>query len=367
VFEDFVFQLYSAAQRGRNDPAKLAALAPYLSPDVAAKLADRGATPSQVVIGTLRISSVKRRGKEPVDRIGVHIEATLISERPSYVVESWFFVRAVGVQSKPPVANRTWPCPNCGAAWQSDKHENTVELRKCQHCGEDMKIGKFDWCLNGINVQSTESALASLTGTVEEYGNDLETIVARDAMQNMQAITKDDPAVTWDAVKARFGLVYQRLNEGWNESDLKPVRGLTTRPLRGYLQYWLDEYRRQGLRNRLDKAAIENIKLAKIIRDKHFDAVTARVTAAGCDYTIDADKNLVGGSRTNPRRYTEYWTLIRSSTRRGPVTAEPKCPNCGAELSVSDAGDCTHCSVAIESGGFDWVLSKIEQDDSYAG
>jgi ferredoxin len=29
------------------------------------------------------------------------------------------------------------------------------------------------------------------------------------------------------------------------------------------------------------------------------------------------------------------------------------------------AGSCTHCHAKITSGEFDWVLSRIEQDESY--
>jgi hypothetical protein len=31
------------------------------------------------------------------------------------------------------------------------------------------------------------------------------------------------------------------------------------------------------------------------------------------------------------------------------------------------AGECEHCGAKVTSGRFDWVLSEIEQDDSYTG
>jgi hypothetical protein len=102
-------------------------------------------------------------------------------------------------------------------------------------------------------------------------------------------------------------------------------------------------------------------------RDHYFDAITARVFAQGHDYTLDAKDHVVGGSKTRPRAYTEYWTFLRSSTRRGPIVATPSCPNCGAPLAITDSGDCSHCNAAVDNGSFDWVLSKIEQDDVYRG
>jgi hypothetical protein len=31
------------------------------------------------------------------------------------------------------------------------------------------------------------------------------------------------------------------------------------------------------------------------------------------------------------------------------------------------AGNCTYCKAKVTSGEFDWVLSQIEQDESYGG
>ena len=42
------------------------------------------------------------------------------------------------------------------------------------------------------------------------------------------------------------------------------------------------------------------------------------------------------------------------------------CPNCGAPLDINRTGNCNQCQAEITSGDFDWVLSKIEQDDDYA-
>jgi predicted lipid-binding transport protein (Tim44 family) len=164
-------------------------------------------------------------------------------------------------------------------------------------------------------------------------------------------------------------MIYEQLNTAWNANDLTPVRGLVTASLRNYLDYWLRQYALEQLQNRLDVAAIQRLELAKVVRDKYFDAITLRVFASGLDYTIAkaAGDRLVGGSPTKPRAYTEYWTFIRASARRGPINATPTCPNCGAGLKISDVGDCAHCNATVENGSFDWTLSKIEQDDSYAG
>ena len=61
------------------------------------------------------------------------------------------------------------------------------------------------------------------------------------------------------------------------------------------------------------------------------------------------------------------WTLIRSAQRKGVPHADASCGNCGAPLRITMAGACEHCGAHVTAGEFDWVLSKIEQDDSYRG
>ena len=44
------------------------------------------------------------------------------------------------------------------------------------------------------------------------------------------------------------------------------------------------------------------------------------------------------------------------------------CPSCGAPTDkVNMAGTCEYCGAHLTRGEFDWVLSKIEQDESYRG
>jgi len=360
VFEDFVFELYAAAHRGRGD-RKLLALQPYLSPVALGEVGARGAAPQQVVIGALRIERnwVQPPGRE---QIMVRIEATHIgSGPPAFAIEHWMFSRGLGAKSRPPGRTRTWQCPNCGAPWVPSP------TRNCSHCGQAVEVGRFDWCVEQIWIESETGARASLTGTVPEHGNDLPTVVHLAAHAQLAQITADDPQVTFETLRPRILLIYQQLNTAWNARELAAVRGLVTASLRNYLDYWLREYAHQGLRNTLVDARITELQLAKVARDVYYDAITVRVFATGCDSTTDAGGRVVGGSTTTPRAYTEYWTFLRSSARRGPVTTTTTCPNCGAPLAISDIGDCTHCGVAVENGSVDWTLSKIEQDDNYAG
>ncbi|MBI5544310.1 MAG: hypothetical protein HY901_10500 [Deltaproteobacteria bacterium] len=52
--------------------------------------------------------------------------------------------------------------------------------------------------------------------------------------------------------------------------------------------------------------------------------------------------------------------------RRTRFSGEPR-PRGDAPQQTNQAGSCEYCHAKITSGEFDWILSRIEQDDVYAG
>jgi hypothetical protein len=133
-------------------------------------------------------------------------------------------------------------------------------------------------------------------------------------------------------------------------------------------RYWIEAYKAQKLRNALDQYQINAMQPVKIKQDAFYQSITLRIFAQGYDYTVDQNGRVLAGSKTNLRRWSEYWTFIRNSKAKpAAARADLNCPNCGAPLKVSATGICEFCGGKITSGEFDWVLSRIEQDESYAG
>jgi predicted lipid-binding transport protein (Tim44 family) len=207
-----------------------------------------------------------------------------------------------------------------------------------------------------------------MTADVEERGTDLQTYYQPGVEQIFMTLQRDDPAVTVQALQWRLNMIYNELNKAWSANDLRPARGLVSDGLYDYFSYWIEAYKRQDLRNQLEQMRITGTTFAKVQRDRWYDSVTIRIWATGYDFTVRAsDGKHVKGSNMKLRPYSEYWTLVRSSMRRGPVQPNPACGNCGAPLAIAQSGECTHCGAHLTAGEFDWVLSKIEQDDSYRG
>jgi uncharacterized Zn finger protein (UPF0148 family) len=380
LFEDFAYDLYARAHEARNAPQALAALAPYLSEAARQDLAQRppvGAPVSGVIVGALHLADLALPALPATGAAGqivvvLEYESNLTvgasaagaggAARTQYLDERWTLVRNAAVQSKPPEQVGSFHCPNCGAPFQS------AGGGRCDFCGEVVTDGRFDWSVQTIELLESEDRPPALTGTTAEEGTDLPTVYHPEVTARRAQLSADDPAATDEAITARLRLIYDQLNAAWTNLDLKPIRPYVSDSLFEYLQYWIDAYRSQGLRNVLAGMHITRITLAKVVRDKHFDAVTFRFWGTGRDTTVRQDNGqVVGGDPHADRAYSEYWTLIRGAGVRGAPKTDATCPNCGGPLITNMAGECDHCGAKITRGDFDWVLSKIEQDDSYTG
>ncbi len=377
LFEDFAYALFARAHQARSSQRDLESLSPYLGPAARSHLAQRrpvGAPVSGVVIGAMRVvdlsiptASAASPGEIPQVLVGLEFKANMTvgmagAEHAHYVQERWRLVRNIGVRSKPPAQVRSFQCPNCGAPFGPEGGD------RCEYCGEVVSGGRFDWSVEAIELIRIEERPPALTADVQEVGSDWPTISHPALNARWVELAREDPAVTQAALDARLRLIYGELNAAWSRRDLGGARPYVSDGLFDYLQYWVSAYERQGLRNVLEGMRIVEWKTVKVLRDRHFDSLTVRLWGSGRDYTVrQATGDVVSGDPRHDRVYSEYWTLIRGAGVRGAPRGDKSCPNCGAPLDVNMAGQCEHCGAKITSGEFDWVLSKIEQDDSYTG
>jgi uncharacterized Zn finger protein (UPF0148 family) len=366
LFEDFLYALYAAAHeaRGKN---QLAQLAPYLAPGAVPALSRRPDLTEvrTVVIGALRYLGVEGFGQSPVT-VTVQLEAnyTEVSaggEQTYYVVEDWRLTRRPGARSRPPEKASVIGCPNCGAPLTA------LRGNQCGYCQQIVDTGAFDWMVTGVQVRDREARPPQLTSDTVEAGNDLPTVVDPDAAFRLQALTARDPAFQWPRLLARVALIHAELQPAWSTLEWSRARPFVSDQLFQMLAYWIESYKRSHLRNVTERTRITGIDLASVVSDRYYDAITVRLRATGLDYTVTDDGKVVSGSKTRERLYSEYWTLIRGSGAHSRDVAGNACPNCGAPLVINMTGNCTHCNAKVTSGEFDWVLSRIEQDEAYSG
>jgi hypothetical protein len=349
----------------------MARLAPYLTPPVRAELLSRGrravVAVEQVVVGSASISSLDI-GRERA-RLGVSFEANYTEvypgdDRPTariYAREQWTFVRSVLAHSRKPDELHAFNCPSCGAPVDPD------HAHACRQCGVSYDRGDHEWRATKCRSIAEVTVPPPLGGYAPEQGNERPTVFDPGLQAAMIDLRGDDPSFDAEQFRDRVRMIYHRLNAAWSSLRWEDVRPFCTDRFWRAQTYWIDAYRDQQLRNRMDDAEVARIELVKAGLDRYFRSITVRLHARAIDTTVHARTGrLVGGAR-EPRAYTEYWTFVRSAERVGPASTAATCPSCSAPLVVGMAGTCDHCGVKVTGGAFDWVLSTIEQDDVYRG
>ncbi|HEY0321621.1 MAG TPA: Tim44-like domain-containing protein [Pyrinomonadaceae bacterium] len=377
IFTDFCYALYGRAQHERAT-GHMDELSPYISQEARNSLLKRNPPKLQevrgVIVGAMQIvgaREVQMEGK-PFVNIAVEFETNYTevlaqngnrpTEESYYVRERWTLERKREVLTPPPTQATALHCPRCGAALQKDT------TGACAFCGARVENGEFQWFVHSIDLLSREARGPLLTGTVPEVGTDSPTIVQRGFKEARSAFEQMNSNFQWGEFMERARLIFNELQAAWSTLDWERARPHETDNIFQMHRYWIEAYKQQGLRNALDDCRILSMQPAKITGDAFYNSITLRIGAEGYDYTVDSAGKVVAGSKRSKRRWTEYWTFIRNRSAN-PLHSRTdlSCPNCGAPLKVNVTGICEFCGGKVSSGEFDWVLSKIEQDESYTG
>ena len=375
VFTDFCYALYAKVHVVRAQTiADVDVLSPYLS--AAARNSLLGRNPSGlvgvkgIIIGSMVVNNV--RGLEtPIINISLVFEANYTevvrkSDSPSemtyYVRERWNLERRRDVLSPEPAKATALHCPRCGAALEKDT------TGACNFCGAKIESGEFNWFVRTINLLSKEMKGPLLTADVPEVGTDGPSIVQHGFAEARARFEANHQEFTWGEFQARAKRIFDELQSAWSTLDWERARPFETDNIFQMHQYWIEAYKRAGLRNALDNCVVTGIQPVRIKEDAFYNSITLRIWAQGYDYTVNSAGEVVGGSKHNLRRWSEYWTFIRHRNSKPLASKDPlHCPNCAAPLKVNATGICEFCGGKITSGDFDWVLSRIEQDESYSG
>ncbi|MEO8902166.1 MAG: TIM44-like domain-containing protein, partial [Polyangiaceae bacterium] len=315
LFEDFAYMLYAAVQRARALGGQQ--IAAYLAPNLAQTIQSPQLGDVQgIVIGAMRY--VRFSGTQgPMLEVELEIEANYVEARRAggtqrfYVMDRVVLSRSSSARSRPFARAHTLDCPNCGAPLEA------VRGTECSYCKQNVGFGRFDWMITGLNNVTREPRGPLLTSDAPEEGTELPTVVDSGAKSRFEELVRKDPATTWPALQGRVGLIYSELQVAWSGREPLRIRPYVSDNLFQSMYYWIDLYTQARCRNVNENAAILRIDLANVISDTHYDAITVRMFASGLDYTISDDGKVLSGNRRRPRTYSEYWTLIRGSSRKG--------------------------------------------------
>jgi hypothetical protein len=376
IFTDFCYALYARAHEARGKgKSALGELSPYLGEQARASLMQLNSPNLKavqgVIIGAMQVADVQGLATPKIE-ISVDFESNYTEFTPRegdprgemsyYVRERWELERKRDVLSPTPDQATALHCPRCGAPLQKDT------TGACAFCHTRVESGEFQWFVRRIRTLSREAKGPLLTSDVPEVGTLYPTVTQPNFPAVRAAFEQNNLSFTWADFQARARLIFNELQEAWSSLNWERARPHETDNIFQMHRYWIEAYKAQKLRNALDQYQITGMQPVKIKQDAFYQAITLRIFAQGYDYTLNQNGQVVAGSKTNLRRWSEYWTFVRNSKAK-PVAARAdlNCPNCGAPLKVNAIGICEFCGGKITSGEFDWVLSKIEQDESYAG
>jgi predicted lipid-binding transport protein (Tim44 family) len=263
--------------------------------------------------------------------------------------ERWTFVRSASARTSS-VGNVTASrYPACGA-------ELKLSLDGvCAHCKASVTNGSVDWVVADMRPApfvgyTSESQLAAAAPSVAEG-------VAR--------MRSSDPAFSIDAFRVRVRTAFVALQDAWCKQNLDAARAFLSPGAYFAWRAQLETMAAEGRRNVMEHLQVQGIQPMRIVHGRVFDDLTVRITAACADIEIDKDGKIAFGDRT-VRPFTEEWTFQRTTgaiTSGKPGTLENTCPSCGAPVSLTQIGECRYCKAAITTGRFDWVVSRIEQED----
>ena len=128
----------------------------------------------------------------------------------------------------------------------------------------------------------------------------------------LQHIRQMDPTFDEAVFRETSSDIFFKIQAGWANRDLEPVKGLLTSEVFSTLKTDVDELRREKKVNRLDNIAVRSVDLVEVWQETGSDYVTVKFLANLLDYTVDeVTGQVISGSKIDPIKFEEYWTFTR--------------------------------------------------------
>lgn len=106
--------------------------------------------------------------------------------------------------------------------------------------------------------------------------------------------------------------IFFKIQSAWMNRDLAPAGPLLTPEVRRTFQDDIDRLLREKRVNRLENIAVRNVEMVEAWQESGQDYITTLIYANLVDYTTDdSTGQVVAGSKTEPVKFEEYWTLTR--------------------------------------------------------
>lgn len=275
------------------------------------------------------------------------------------VAERWSLGRRAKADARTPANARDIACPQCGAPLPK------VPARSCEICGLDFAASWSDWGLERVLPLMREKMppepmdFMRSCHPLSEHELPAAAVAALPDDQALCALDKavgadGQPAFERPAFEARVRALFAAFEEAWAVRDASPLARLSTPGFHRQVESQLNLMRRERMQDFIIDERLEQIEIVRAARDFHYDKIDVRLSASCIEYVYsEREKADVLGSRSQRRRYSEYWTLVRERRPLSAVDAD-----LGARPGLVDGPRSTHG---------DWKIHRIETAALYRG
>ncbi len=218
-----------------------------------------------------------------------------------------------------------------------------------------------------IMYRSSQGGYSAHMSQTIRRGLEIDSSTRRE--KGLESIRQRDPAFNVDAFLNRCRDLLPAVQDAWSKQDMSPVRHFISDGVYDRFALQIEMQKGCGIRNEMRGVRTLDSRLIGSASDGFFDTLHVAITAEAVDtlVALEGGRRIQGGDV--PAAFTEVWTFLRrpgAKTLASPGLLEGYCPNCGNKLRLSTSITCEACQALINSGEYDWVLSEITQQESWA-
>ena len=222
---------------------------------------------------------------------------------------------------------------------------------------------------NGYNYNYVNSNSRNIYGPPTPirptYENPLNSITNEKALATEKQILAVDSLFSREEFEAWVKQIFIKLQYAWSDRKWEEIRAFETNELFEQHNMQLDRYIQKKQINVLEQVSVFWVKLYNFTQTEERDVLEVAVNSRMIDYVISEESGeLLSGSKTDAKMRTYKLTFIRKKgikTVPGEIGAKAmNCPNCGGQLTMTQAGKCEYCGSLVVLDDHGWALSELE-------
>jgi len=181
--------------------------------------------------------------------------------------------------------------------------------------------------------------------------------------QSIDTLMKEDTNFSEQMFISQITNMFMRLQMAWMNKKWEEARPFESDALFNMHNMQLSQYISNRTTNKIDDICVMNTEIERYRKQGEYEYLDVIIKARFIDYVVnDETGSLIKGNNKSPVTMSYRWKMMRkpgvkSTYAHVEATA---CPNCGANISINQAGKCEYCSSIVTRGDYDWILSEIE-------